>query len=260
MKRRYLLFVLAVCLIPAGCRSSWKRHGCCNDSRGSSLPPVGNNGVILGAPGTIPATQIPPERSSFFTPQEEILLPKSPASAPQSYTPAQPAPKPLNNPAPVRKVTPAPEKIAAATKPVGIPEFHVISPGIWTGLRPDIEGLDWLKAQGVQRMVYLRGFNEDDSSDKLQAKNRELKLDSIMIPGNAITAESYQKFDEAVRSTKPVFVYDRDGAFQGTFWYIHLRHRENLNPDAARIRTAALGYRDDSDLAASSKQVLATLR
>src|SRR5439155_20688449 len=46
---------------------------------------------------------------------------------------------------------------------------------------------------------------------------------------------------------RPLFVYDRNGAFAGALWYLHFRTAEKLGDDAARTRAATLGLKVDKD-------------
>ena len=56
-------------------------------------------------------------------------------------------------------------------------------------------------------------------------------------------------FNRAVNDAAgyPLFVYDRDGSLAGALWYLYFRTAEHLGDDAARVRAAALGLREDRD-------------
>jgi hypothetical protein len=65
----------------------------------------------------------------------------------------------------------------------------------------------------------------------------------------ALTQKLVEEFSRIARDGAgyPLFVYDRDGSLAGGLWYLHFRTAEGATDEAARVRAAALGLREDRD-------------
>jgi protein tyrosine phosphatase (PTP) superfamily phosphohydrolase (DUF442 family) len=148
-----------------------------------------------------------------------------------------------------------PEKTPLAKKeplplfPVGIPNFSPVKDQISSGLRPSLEGLDWLKANGYRTVLFVRAPGEDDTADKKQVEKRGLKYLSLEVSPATLSRQIVDDFNQIVGAEKdrPLFVYDRDSSLAGGLWYLHFRGTDANADDSARVRAGALGFREDRD-------------
>jgi protein tyrosine phosphatase (PTP) superfamily phosphohydrolase (DUF442 family) len=126
-----------------------------------------------------------------------------------------------------------------------IPQFAQDKENVYAGLRPKLDGLDWLQEAGVKTIVNVRLFGEDDSTDKKEAEKRGMRYIAFEVSPEVLTKEKADEFVQIIRdgSRQGIFVYDNDGSLAGAMWYLHLRLGELLDDDAARIRARALGLR-----------------
>jgi len=177
--------------------------------------PPKRNQVVLGEP-QINAAAAPPEQK------------KSPVLVPQ--------PAPTDEP-------------SASALPAGIAAFAQVKEGVNNGLRPHLEGIDWLKAKGYKNVVFLRSGNEDDSSDRRQFENRGLKYQSLTIAPATINPALVTEFNRLVNDAdgRPIFVYDIDGKRAGAMWYLYFRTSEMLDDDQSRVRAGRFGLKDKGD-------------
>jgi protein tyrosine phosphatase (PTP) superfamily phosphohydrolase (DUF442 family) len=127
--------------------------------------------------------------------------------------------------------------------PVGIPQFAAAGPKIACGLKPDLDGLDWLKANGFQTVVHVRAAGEDDSADRRQIEKRGMKYVAIDCSTATPSRPLVDEFSRTVtdRANQPIFVYDRNGSLTGGLWYQHYRLTERLADGDARVRAVRLG-------------------
>ncbi|WP_020468855.1 fused DSP-PTPase phosphatase/NAD kinase-like protein [Zavarzinella formosa] len=217
-------------------------------------------GYGSGGPGyTIPPQNLPDSpppplppvpRARSNSGGAELLLPESMGPAAKSKSeyfdsssaaPSAPPPKAKEsiNPDPPVSAILKPQKPIA----VGIAGFAKVKDGVSTGLRPEIEGLDWLKSKGYKTVVYLRTPTDDDTTDRRQAEKRELKFVSWEITPEGFGKAFVDEFNQLIGDTeaRPVFVYARDGNFAASVWYLHLRTAEFLTHEEARLRASQLG-------------------
>lgn len=251
---RRLTYLTALLLFPflaGGCRHSCKHRCGGGSSRGSDLPPPG-----VYAPANIPPANIPNNSSSFYTPKEEILLPQT--QKPQIRESNAP-PRADARTVPVQPSKPESTAAKPNDMPLGIADFTTMSEGVWAGLKPDLDGLDWLKARKVAQVVYLRASTDDDSADRQQAEKRGMKFDSLIVRYDTLNQDLYDRFEKLL-DNKPVFVYDRSGDFQGYLWYLHLRLKENQPQDVARLRAERLGYNERTPLGQAALKVVETTK
>jgi protein tyrosine phosphatase (PTP) superfamily phosphohydrolase (DUF442 family) len=133
--------------------------------------------------------------------------------------------------------------------PVGIAQFAQVRDNVATGLRPSLEGLDWLQSSGFKTVIYLHQPGEPDSADRKQVEKRGMKLVTVEVSPATLSTKTVEAFNILVgdAANQPVFVYDRDGALAGTLWYLHLRSAGQLADDAARTQARGLGLREDRE-------------
>lgn len=134
--------------------------------------------------------------------------------------------------------------------PVGIPQFTMARPRVAAGLRPVVDGLDWLKANGYRTVVYLRQPGDDDSTDREQIdKKRGLRYVSLEVSPKTLSRTVIDEFNHVVTdpANLPLFVYDRDGALAGALWYLHFRIVDGASDEEARTKATRLGLREDRE-------------
>jgi protein tyrosine phosphatase (PTP) superfamily phosphohydrolase (DUF442 family) len=133
--------------------------------------------------------------------------------------------------------------------PVGIPQFTSVESRVAAGLKPDLDGLDWLRDNGFHTVIHVRTVGEDDSADRRQVEKRGMKFVSVESPPTVPTRVDGDAFSRLLANgaDQPIFVYDRDGLLAGNFWYLHFRLAERLPEDEARLRAARLGLKTDGE-------------
>jgi hypothetical protein len=140
-------------------------------------------------------------------------------------------------------------KSASPNKP-GVPstfpnigQFTVVKDKVFAGLRPPLDGLDWLQTNGVRTVVQLRLPGVDDSVDRRQVEKRGIRYIPFEVSPQTLTMTTADAFIALVRngSRESIFIYDQDGALAGAMWYLYLRRGEFMNDDAAQLRSLPLG-------------------
>jgi protein tyrosine phosphatase (PTP) superfamily phosphohydrolase (DUF442 family) len=141
----------------------------------------------------------------------------------------------------------AEERAPTPPLPVGIPQFATAKERVTNGLRPQLDGLDWLQANGYRTVLHIRPPGEDDTADRRQVEKRGLRYVSIELSPQTLTRTVADEFNRIVgdASGHPLFVYDREGMLAGGLWYLHFRIVDGLSDEAARTRAAGLGLRED---------------
>jgi hypothetical protein len=131
--------------------------------------------------------------------------------------------------------------------PVGIPQYQQARNRVASGLKPSLEGLDWLQTNGYRTVLHIRRPGEDDAADRRQVEKRGMKFVSLELSPQTLTREIVDQFNHLVGdvSCLPLFVYDRDGVLQGGLWYLHFRIVDLAPDEVARIRAGQLGLKDD---------------
>jgi protein tyrosine phosphatase (PTP) superfamily phosphohydrolase (DUF442 family) len=255
MRFRLLLLTLAASsLLLAGCRNRMHRQApppACPPA--STIPP---QGIPDGAP-PIPRGASPDNRGA------ELLLPQDPPGRSRSdYPRAVPPerrgaillepdyverPKEPDADPPATDPPPAARKQPPADTPTGIAEFASVKDGVSAGLRPEIDGLDWLQAKGYKSIVYLRRPADDDTTDRRQVERREMKYISLEVSPEKLTQDWLDEFNRLIadNASRPIFVYG-EPSVAGTVWYLHLRTAEFLTHDEARLRAGRIGRVDES--------------
>lgn len=220
------------------------------------------------APGMTASTRLIPQ------PLPEPMPPALPAQI-RTYGPLTPTPtpdsavRPTQDGSGVRLQIPVPETRAAtgspplaqipaggidarpapSALPVGIPQFALAKAEVATGLKPLLDGLDWLQANGYRMVLHVRMPGEDDSADRQQIEKRGLKYAALEVSPQSLSQPIVDEFSRLVRDAKdyPLFVYDRDGYLAGGLWYLHFRLIDLQPDEPARVRAARLGFREDSE-------------
>jgi hypothetical protein len=131
--------------------------------------------------------------------------------------------------------------------PVGIPQFALARDGIAVGLKPSIDGLDWLKEAKYRTVLHLVQPGTDDSADRKQVEKRGLIFLSLEVSPAGLSQKTLDEFSRALGDTKgqPLFIYDNDGMLAGGLWYLHFRTVEKDSDEASRIKAGRLGLKDD---------------
>jgi protein tyrosine phosphatase (PTP) superfamily phosphohydrolase (DUF442 family) len=222
--------------------------GCC-----PAAPPA--RPMPPGPPAAPPGFEPAPSWRPSLDPgvRLDIPQPAAPQAPPDSLrlSPPVPAQPPTANEPPMAPNAGVKEGPTTPTPPlpVGIPQFAMAKNRVASGLRPMIEGIDWLKANGYRTVLHVRAPGQDDAADRKQFEMRGLKYVSLELSPESLTREVVDQFNHLVTdpANQPLFVYDRDGVLAGGLWYLHFRTSEQLADDAARVRSGALGLREDQD-------------
>jgi hypothetical protein len=137
----------------------------------------------------------------------------------------------------------------ASPLPVGIAQFAVAREGVTSGLKPSLDGFDWLKEKGYRTVLHVRKPKADDSGDRKQAQKRGFKFVSLEVSPATLTAKVIKDFTRIIQDNKgyPLFVYDEDGALAGGLWYLYFRTVENDSDESARVKASRLGLKEDGD-------------
>jgi len=160
----------------------------------------------------------------------------------QLYAPEPVEQKPTNEP-PVNG-----KPNVQATFPA-IPQFSAPLENVFAGLRPPVDGFDWLQRNRVATVVNIRLPGEDDSADRKQVESRGMRYVAFEVSPMTLTKEKADEFVKLIRDNakQGIFVYDRDGSLSGAMWYLQLRFGEILDDDAAQLRAAQLGLQPNRD-------------
>lgn len=277
MNSRRWLMGMALCsiLLFNGCKHCCKkRDGCCPATNGPIGPAVPYQGGTTLPPQNIPIDPPPsrysqsqnipinPPPSRYSQSSPELLLPAPLPPSRSGYLPSSPRgyvilgePEFSNPVGPVEEKKPAvktPEPPLAADEspmsplPVGIANFAQVKEGVSNGLRPDLEGLEWLQTKGYKTVLFLRSGKEDDSSDRKQIDKRALNYLTMTVTPETISPETVTEFNRIVNDAngRPLFVYDLDGAQAGAMWYLYFRTSELLSDDEARVRAGRFGLKE----------------
>ncbi len=253
----------------------------CSCTREACAPaPAGYQARFV--PATLPAHPLTPGDAAPMPvgpPESAFTAPPMP----QATAPLQPVPSPASPPAspPPSRLTPAPTPPASSAEParpevrltppantgttdqlrpvvaeerspvpplpVGIPQFSVVSEGLTAGLKPSLDGLDWLKAKGYRTVVFIHAPGENDSADRQVVEARGMAYRSIDVSPDTLSRAAVGEFSRLVSdpAARPLFVYDRSGPLAGALWYLHFRLSERDSDEVARVRAARLGLGDD---------------
>ena len=115
--------------------------------------------------------------------------------------------------------------------------------GVTSGMKPLLEGLDWLKAKGYRTVLHLKQPGESDSADRAVIESHGLKYLSLEVSPETLSRQHVDAFQRIVsdKANQPLFVYDRDGSLAGPLWYLKFRLADRESDEVARLRAARLG-------------------
>jgi protein tyrosine phosphatase (PTP) superfamily phosphohydrolase (DUF442 family) len=132
--------------------------------------------------------------------------------------------------------------------PAGIANFTEALPDVAAGLRPMLDGLDWLKTNGYRAVLQIKSPGENTDADRQLLERRGLKYLTLEVSPTTL-APAVDEFNKIVAdpANRPLFVYDKDGSLAGALWYLHFRTAGKLSDEEARKKAAALGLKDDAD-------------
>jgi hypothetical protein len=140
------------------------------------------------------------------------------------------------------------ERTREPSMPVGIRQFAFARDQVASGLKPSLEGLDWLRENGYRTVLHVRRPGEDDSADRKQVTKRGLRYLSLEVSPQTLSQTVLDEFARTVNDPKvhPLFVYDQDGVLAGGLWYLYFRTVEKDPTDTARVKAARLGFSEDA--------------
>ena len=144
------------------------------------------------------------------------------------------------------KTTEPPQNPDSSILPAGIPQFALAKDQVASGLKPILDGVDWLKQKGYRAVLHLRRPDEDDSGDRALFEARGLKYESLAVSPETL-ATAVQAFNKSVvdAANYPLFVYDRDGVLAGPLWYLHFRTVDKADHTQAMAKASRLGLKED---------------
>jgi protein tyrosine phosphatase (PTP) superfamily phosphohydrolase (DUF442 family) len=210
-------------------------------------PPPGAN-IVQPNPGPSPSiSKSPPERKDTQWLPGETREPESRRDVPpriQLY-----APEPIDREVPKSTDEPPLKKPSVQRSFPAIPQFAEAKDNVFAGLRPPLDGLDWLQTNGVKTVVQIRLFGEDDSAVRKEVESRNMSYVAFEVSPVTLTKEKSDDFVKLIRdrAKQGIFVYDQDGSLAGSMWYLYMRHGEVLDDDASQLRARALGLNHTRD-------------
>jgi protein tyrosine phosphatase (PTP) superfamily phosphohydrolase (DUF442 family) len=199
---------------------------------GSTWQPPADGGVRLANPETTPSESPPPSPR---------LLPPQIAEQTTPQTPEPPLAQPTRPEAAAERSSPPP-------LPVGIPQFAIAKDQVASGLKPSLDGLDWLQAKGYRTVLHLKAPGESDSADRQVVEKHGLKYLSLEVSPETLSRTVVDQFTRIVSDSGnfPLFVYDRDAMLAGGLWYLYFRTAEHQSDEVARMRAARLGLKEEA--------------
>ncbi|HEY8506438.1 MAG TPA: hypothetical protein VIL46_17785, partial [Gemmataceae bacterium] len=116
-------------------------------------------------------------------------------------------------------------------------------------LRPDLDGLEWLRENGYRTVLHLRRPGEEATADRRLIERKGLRYVGITVDADAFDPAAIEAFNRvaADASARPLFVYDRDGVLSGSLWYAHFRTAGGLPEGEARLRAGRLGLKEQGN-------------
>jgi len=265
----WILAVACVLVVNVGCQHSCFRRPLCRRDPAPPpfvppgppqpyMPPIQQSGAVVPPGATLPPGTTLLPGTTLVTPAPSIS--KSPADRfdPQWLPPQTPEPElrkdlppsiKLYAPEPIDKEMPPAKDDDSARKPSpqrsfpAIAQFAEAKDKVFAGLRPSLEGLDWLQQNGIKTVVQIRLFGEDDSADRKQIEKRGMRYVAIEISPQVVTKDRADDFVQLLRESAKdgIFVYDEDSSLAGAMWYLYLRQGEILDEEPAQLRARALG-------------------
>ena len=271
----WLGLLAGLLVVNGGCRSTSNRHPWCakNDCAAKPMfaaPPAPSPLVqtqgVGGFPGLPPGAIVnPPPGANIIQPGQKPApsisnSPPETSSPPRNqsqWEPTEPRePSPRDVPPSIRLYAPEPiekdTKEPPAKKQTSLPaiaEFTAAKDNVYAGLRPPLDGLDWLQTNGIQTVVQIRLPGDDDSTDRQQVEARKLRYIAFEVSPQTLTREKADEFIKLIQdgSRTSIFVYDRDGSLAGSMWYLYQRFGELHDDDSSQLRARPLGLQTSRD-------------
>jgi protein tyrosine phosphatase (PTP) superfamily phosphohydrolase (DUF442 family) len=145
----------------------------------------------------------------------------------------------------------AEDRASTPPLPVGIPQFALARDRVASGLKPFLDGLEWLRTNGYRTVLHLRQPGDEEAADRRLIEKHGLKYLSLEVSPQTLSQEMVEAFNRTVGdpANVPLFVYDKDGLLAGALWYLHFRTVDRATDDEARSKAARLGLKEDGDAA-----------
>lgn len=138
---------------------------------------------------------------------------------------------------------------ASPALPAGISQFASAADRVASGLTPQADGWDWLKANGFQTVLFIRQPGEDETADRREVLQRGMKYQTLTYGPQTLSRQVVDEFSRLVGdpANQPLFVYDRNGVLAGSLWFLHFRTAGRLSDSEAQTRAGRLGLRSPED-------------
>jgi len=154
---------------------------------------------------------------------------------------------PASAPKPAISESKTSEPPPALPLPTDIRLFVPVYDHVASGLRPaNLEGLNWLKANGYRTVLYLRQPGDNEETDRQAMERRNFKYLSLEVTPQNLR-DALDHFNSIVNDSanQPLFVYSNSAMITGAMWYLRFRGADRLEDSAARARAAGLGLQEE---------------
>lgn len=96
----------------------------------------------------------------------------------------------------------------------GIPNLHQISPTLYRGAQPTVEGISELHKMGIKTIINLRGHHSDDDEVEQAGLKGAFRLVAIPADAWAVSESEVVQFLRVVQDTSshPIFFHCKHGA------------------------------------------------
>jgi len=233
-------------------------------STGNGVPPLNTPSSSRFLPPNMPPDLLPPTNVPLdaryygpgalkFQTVEPPVAPLNPFSSPAAKPDASkenPVPSELQDPNRPERIPPpavveSPIEKTGISFPDGISGFAEVKDRVSAGLRPEPEGLEWLKNHGYKTVLHIRRPGVDDSADQELVAKKGMKYLSLEVSPETLTGKLAAEFNAIIadRENRPLFVYDKEGTLAGAMWYLYFRISESMLPESARVRASQLGLK-----------------
>jgi len=264
---QWLFFVAAGLVAGQGCQYCGRRPACpppaCPPPAQYNVPPAGVPVQPYPQPVVPPPVQqpmappapVPSDIRGYGPPALSVPAQsgwRAPAAGSETAEPPRDPVRlqtPDFNPATPPKPAVTEERPPTPSFPVGIAQFDYAIDQVANGLKPLLDGLDWLKEKNFRTVLHIRQPAEDDSAERRQVEKRGMKFLSLEVSPQTLSGTTVDDFNRIIGdvSNYPLFVYDRDGMLAGALWYLHFRTVDQASDQAARARATRLGLREDQN-------------
>src|SRR5260370_74537 len=85
--------------------------------------------------------------------------------------------------------------LACASLSVGMPHVGLGRAQVASGLRPLLDGLDWLQAKRHKTVLHIRAPGEDDAADRREIEKRGLKSLSLEVSPQTLSPAIVEQFN-----------------------------------------------------------------